>query len=398
MESAGLELIYGVGRFLAHPLPYILLLVMVFLGFRRVRRERKMFQLKFRPELADLWPALLPAIAAGLLLSIVVLFVGITVSPAFLWLISILTVVLLVGGPRFVSPANILGGAVLVGMALPYAADLLQLSLPPAWRFTEQPEVFISAVLLLGGMMIVEGLLVARAHRGASPLRMKSPRGKPIGGYEVKHLFPVPVFVFIPGGMIEPFGWWPVLPIGAEGLGIMLFPVAVGFSQKVYRMLPKQACNVQGARIIAAGLLVTGLSITAFYEPLFIVIAAVAAVVLRESVYAVEALREAKAAPLFSPRDQGLLVLGVLENSPAEKMDLKPGEIIVKANGFQTNAPADLYQGIQKNSAYCRLDVVGYDGEVRKAESALYADEHHEIGVLLLRERSTEIEVSAYPW
>ncbi len=43
----------------------------------------------------------------------------------------------------------------------------------------------------------------------------------------------------------------------------------------------------------------------------------------------------------------------------------------------------ELYEALQKSPAYCRLKVKNFEGELKLAESAIYADSPHEIGLVL---------------
>ncbi len=94
--------------------------------------------------------------------------------------------------------------------------------------------------------------------------------------------------------------------------------------------------------------------------------------------------------PYFSAQTEGCTVLGVLPNSPAEKMDIKIGETIVKVNGVKVNDETGFYHALQMNSAFCKLDVLNSDGEVRFAQGALYDGNHHQLGVLLVK---TDVEL-----
>ncbi len=46
-----------------------------------------------------------------------------------------------------------------------------------------------------------------------------------------------------------------------------------------------------------------------------------------------------------------------------------------------------VYEALQRNRAFCKLEVVNEHGEVRFVQGALYEDEHHELGLLFVKER-----------
>nr|WP_284730492.1 PDZ domain-containing protein [Bacillus sp. SM2101] len=88
----------------------------------------------------------------------------------------------------------------------------------------------------------------------------------------------------------------------------------------------------------------------------------------------------------FSQRDHGLVVLAIISQSPAEKMAIQVGEMITKVNGVTVRSVEEFYEAIQKNSAFCKLEVIDVNGQVRFTQRALYDGEHHELGILFVQD------------
>jgi S1-C subfamily serine protease len=88
----------------------------------------------------------------------------------------------------------------------------------------------------------------------------------------------------------------------------------------------------------------------------------------------------------FTPSTKGILILGVLPFTPAHKMGLKSGEIIRKTNGVEVNSEKEFYEALQRNRAFCKLEVYDVNGQVRFAQSSLYEGEHHELGLIFIDE------------
>lgn len=80
------------------------------------------------------------------------------------------------------------------------------------------------------------------------------------------------------------------------------------------------------------------------------------------------------------------MILGILLNSPASKMDLKVGEIISKVNGQSVRDEKGFYEALQRNRAHCKLDVLDVNGEVRFVQRALYEGDHYELGILFVQD------------
>lgn len=87
---------------------------------------------------------------------------------------------------------------------------------------------------------------------------------------------------------------------------------------------------------------------------------------------------------IFLKSKQGVKILGVIPQSPAEKMGLIKGEIISKINGTVVHKEEELYKALQKNRAYCKLEVIGNNGEMRFVQRALFEGEHYELGLLFV--------------
>lgn len=80
------------------------------------------------------------------------------------------------------------------------------------------------------------------------------------------------------------------------------------------------------------------------------------------------------------------MILGVVPESPADKMDLKVGEVITKVNSISVHDEIQLYRALQKNSAHCKIEVLDINGEVRFAQRALYEGDYHKLGILMIQD------------
>jgi hypothetical protein len=62
-------------------------------------------------------------------------------------------------------------------------------------------------------------------------------------------------------------------------------------------------------------------------------------------------------------------------------------------NGHAVKTVEEFYQFLQKNRAFCKLEVIGFNGEIRFVQRALYDGEHHELGILfVIDEKKWETE------
>ncbi|MFT4417020.1 PDZ domain-containing protein [Fredinandcohnia humi] len=385
VEAWLLEFLVGIGRLFLHPLFYLLIGFAVLFGFLRVKRERRAFHIRVYDIFHELRTLLPNGLVAGLLVSIVTIGAGVVIP--FGTIVLIVAVTILVSLPlkaRLLSPAYILGltffGTIFLstlsindGFMGSIVADLKATNLP-------------AVAILLGMLVLAEGILILkRGHIGTSPDLLKSKRGLPVGAQISQKLWMVPVFLLIPGDVLTTqYEWWPVFTVSGESYSLVLVPFGIGFYQKVTSMLPAKSIRVVGQRVIFLGVLVTGLAIASIWYPVTAIIAASFALVFRELISLQHRILDDSGSFFFSKRNQGLLVLGIIPKSPADKMQISVGETIAKVNGVQVKTVYEFYQALQKNRAFCKLDVLDVNNEVRYVQRALYDGEHHELGILFV--------------
>ncbi|NRD76663.1 PDZ domain-containing protein [Bacillus sp. BRMEA1] len=382
------ELLKGAGKIFLHPVLYYLVFLSGILGVLRVKRERRNFHIRAQDayfELRQLFPL---GILLGGGLSVVTIAAGITVPFAAILFIALLTILVsLSTNVRLMSPAYTVGAAF---FAIILFAEK-RWSIPFFGKAFQSigDKVYPSITVILGLLLIAEGILiVTNGRKGTSPKLVKSKRGQSVGAHEVKRLWMVPLFLLIPGTALHlPFEWWPVFHVGAKAYSLILVPFAIGFHQQMKGVLPKEAIERHGRKVIMLGVFITLISAAGYWYPLIAIIAAAFAILGREFLAFVTYWRDDSLPAYFSRRNQGLMIIGIIPGSPAEKMGLQVGEIIAKANGVAVKDEDLFYEALQKNRAHCKLDVLDTNGEVRFVQRALFEGDHHELGVLFVQDQ-----------
>jgi hypothetical protein len=388
-----IELLKGTGKLFLHPIFYYLIFLTGILGVSRVKRERKNFHTRTFDayyELRQLFPL---GLIIGLVLSIVTIAAGMTVPFAAILLIAGFTVLWsLTTNIRLMSPVYTVGAA-FFGMILIAEYNW---SIP---FFTESfqaidEKVYPTVVIILALLLIAEGVLIFKnGTRGTSPKLVKSRRGQSVGVHEVKRLWLLPMFLLIPGETLTlPFEWWPIFHIGAESYSPILVPFAVGFNQQIQGMLPKQSIHLHGRRVITLGVLVLLLSVIGYWYPLVSIIVAAFAIIGREMISLTQRLKDDNLPFYFSKKNNGLMIIGIIPESPADKMGLQVGELISKINGIKITDEQVFYEALQKNRAHCKLEVLDTNGEIRFVQRALYEGDHYELGILFVQEQRKFVE------
>ncbi|MGJ7911149.1 PDZ domain-containing protein [Neobacillus sp. LXY-1] len=382
------ELLKGTGKIFLHPVLYYLVFLAGILGVMRVKRERKNFHIRAEDAYYELRQLLPLGGVIGLILSIIIVGAGIVVPFAAILLIAGFTLLLSVTlNVRFLSPAYTIGAAFFA--VILFAQNHWSIPLfEKAFRSIDD-KVYPSIAVILGLLIVAEGILMLRnGSKGTSPKLAKSKRGKSIGVHEVKRVWLLPLFMLIPGSALQlPFDWWPVFHLGAKEYSLVLVPFAIGFSQQVKGMLPSEAIKLHARQVIVLGALVTLVSAAGYWVPITAIIAVAIALIGREFSTLIAYLKDENRPFYFSKKNHGVMIIGIIPESPAGKMGLQVGEIITKVNGVQVHDETTFYEALQKNRAHCKLDVHDTKGEIRFVQRALFEGDHHELGILFVQDK-----------
>ncbi len=80
-------------------------------------------------------------------------------------------------------------------------------------------------------------------------------------------------------------------------------------------------------------------------------------------------------------------------------MNLKPGGVITKINGVIPKSTEGFYGALQSKAtgAFCKLEALDTKGELRLAQTALYAGGHNELGIVFVeQDHKWDTEASLY--
>ncbi|WP_420976162.1 PDZ domain-containing protein [Bacillus vallismortis] len=381
----GFELLKSAGLFFLHPLFWFFIMISLAFGYVRIKRERRTFHTKIADIYDDLTFTYTKGLIPGLLLSVVLGVLGISIPLGVLAIIAVITAAAaLTLRANWMSAAYIVSVSMLIGFGLQ-----INQAEPFLERFPQGFAVVWPAMaVFLGLMVIIEGVVAYRsAHVRTSPALVVSSRGLPIGQQLANRIWLLPLFLLVPGNGLEShLSWWPVFTVPGGSFHFLWIPYFVGFGQRVQGSLPETSIRITAKRICILGLAVTALGAASLlWTPL--AGAAVITALLGRVFLSIKQRVNDNAAPFyFSKRDQGLMVLGIIPNTPAEDLELKIGEIITKVNGIPVKNVSDFYEALQHNRAYVKLEIIGLNGEIRFDQRASYEGEHHELGILFVKD------------
>ena len=166
--------------------------------------------------------------------------------------------------------------------------------------------------------------------------------------------------MFIPGMNFDSWQQW--LDPSQYLTHFMVVPLFVGAFCKIYKQQPKEALHLRQRQSYLTAFLAGLLAAVAYFVPVvgFYGIAGLLLILVAQAFSCLKADHDAKR--------------WYVETSEG---------VILECNGIKVATGDELYEALQKSPAYCRLKVKNFEGELKLAESAIYADSPHEIGLVL---------------
>jgi S1-C subfamily serine protease len=135
---------------------------------------------------------------------------------------------------------------------------------------------------------------------------------------------------------------------------------------------------------------ITVLAAAGYWYPPLAIITVVLAILGREFLHHSQKAMDQKLPFYFSKSKLGVQILGVIPQSPADKMGLQKGEVISKINGVVVREEEELYRALQINRAHCKLEVIDNNEQIRFVQRALFDGEHYELGLLFVDDQLKE--------
>ncbi|WP_243014470.1 PDZ domain-containing protein [Brevibacillus borstelensis] len=398
LQGDVLSVLAGFGGFLFNPVFYVFLLF-IYLHYRRqMLLERQLFAVRIQFPLQQTIRSLGMGIVGGLLISLLAAVLGVAVQIQDLWLLWGFAAVLALIRLRFLCFAY---GAGLLTLFHAVAKVFPDVSSVPGigllWGMLVQAKP-VPLLALVAIMHLIEAFLV-RWNRGrdASPLFVEGQRGRIVGAYLLHSFWVTPLALFVPveagsfSGSLYP--GWPFFAPGAASFALLLLPSVTGFSALTQTETPAQRAGQISRQLALYAVVLLGLTaLAALWMPL-ILLAAVFALIGHEGLFWLSQWQERQKAPYFIQSTRGIKVMAVLPGTPAEEIGIRPGEIIVKVNGVSVRNKEDLYPALQVNPAFCKMEVLTLDGEVKFVQCAVYSGNHHQLGIIVVPDANTRVFV-----
>lgn len=382
------------GNLLLDEFFWIIILVLIAIYRKNAGIETRMLGTSY-PIFYKVSSSVLVGLAGGLLGSLIVILVGISIvdytsvgegslteAITYIWIIAILLAMI---NPRY--------------LCFSYAGGLVALS-NLIFGF---PSVNVPGLLaLIGVLHLVESFLIwLDGYTYSVPLFLKRRKGDTVGGYFMNKVWPIPLVVFAVmfggeggrislAGMIDMPSWWPFLKHSAAG-GIrdlvyipLVVPVVLGYGDMAITKMPDRKCRSSAARLAGYSLVLITLSIIASKLRIFAYAAAVFAPLAHEMLIIYGAKEEEEGEPYFASKETGVKVLYVQKDSIADKMNIRPGDTILRINGISVYSEKHLTELLSSYPTFIWLDIKKPAGSVVTVEHMNYRTGIGSLGALIV--------------
>jgi hypothetical protein len=393
-----LSIAYGLAGIFLNPILY-LFLFFIYLHYRRqMNLERQLFAVRIQSPLLQTIRSVGMGVTAGFLISLLAGALGVVVQVQDLWLLWGLAILMALIRLRFLCFAyaaamlSILNG---IAQLIPTWSSVPGIG--PVWEMIGQAKP-LPLLALVAIMHLMEAVLVRwNGGKDASPLFVEGKRGRIVGAYLLHSFWLTPLVMFVQldngamSGSLYP--GWPFFSPEATTFGLMLLPTVTGFSDMTQTMTPRQKSTQIARNLAGYAIILLALTVLAVLVPPLLIIAALFALIGHEGLFFKSQIQERQSSPYFIQSSRGVKVMGVMPGTRAEEIGIVPGEIIVKVNGINVRNKEDLYPALQANSAFCKMEVLTHGGELKFVQCAVYAGNHHQLGIIVVPDANTSVYV-----
>lgn len=361
--------------------PYLvtLLIILAFILYRKNKKTTIMQKMILGERINSPFELTISQIVMGILAgtvaSIIMSYMGVAFDEnSAVDLIFLVSVVFMFFNPRFICFAY-------SGAALGIISMLLSI-IAVAFK---QPNLdvlkidVVSLMTMVAVLHFVEGILVMiDGGTGYIPV-FTSRDDKIIGGFALQRYWAFPIAIFFMIHNTSTIGsswqvplpnWWPLVKgsiptniLRDAVVALVPFYGMVGYNSVTFTKDRKEKAVVSGALIIVYSLALFGLaqlSVVNIYLKFFVLIFAAAA---HEAMIAFQRYLEMKGTPKYISSDEGIMVLDVAPNSPANEMGIRSGDLLVEVNNAKIENEERIAETIRECSNFIWFKVKKVTGK-----------------------------------
>lgn len=337
---------------LAFPFFWIIVALVAYQYRRVAETERRIYGVNKNQVFRHVLISVGYGLFGGLLASLIMAFLGASLSGTGIYWLLPLALLLMAINPRL--------------MCFSYAGGLVSVSfLLFGW-----PKVHVPSLMALVAVLhVTESVLIfLRGASCATPLVIRAPGGgRTRPGFALQAFWPLPLLLLFvvtlpPGasreGLMEMPSWWPLVApppdVAAQPEAVFtLFPVAavLGYSDLATRFKPADKARRSALALLAYSVILAILSVAASrYSPL-VWLAALWGPLGHEAVIRLGSRGEFRAAPALERAPDGLTVMDTLPGGGALRAGLRPGDVLLEVAGVPTADAATVAEVLAQASS-----------------------------------------------
>ena len=342
-----------------------IVVLLVYLQYRRAARmEQKLFGRIINPVGRQVLVSTGLGVIGGLLASLIMLLLGLSLTQIgllFIWPVALL---LLLIHPRYLCFAYAGGVVGVLFLALRYILLPLFPALAEYAIVASMMEIHIPALLALVGLLhLIESLLIRLGgQRGSSPLYFKRADGEVVGAFSLQRFWPIPLAALIATMVLETEiqgvsmpEWWPLLKPVLElepghTLQYLAFPAmaALGYSDLVFSTSPREKSTSTACFLSLYSIILIGLALASEFCSLLMPLGVLFAPLGHEAViYYGNRLEQSRPARYRSSAE-GVPLMMVIPQSAASRAGLRTGDLVRRVNGVPVESDLDFLMRLEE--------------------------------------------------
>ncbi|MFT9097217.1 PDZ domain-containing protein [Liquorilactobacillus sp.] len=361
-------------------------LMVIFLGYlRRIKNERKYFRTAINNDFFEGRYYIKNAFKLGLLSSSITILLGLELTKQWIFIymgVAVIGIVLSLYIDLNTVLLLLFTGSTIGISSLQLLSN--KLTIPASLKFLDGIKPGVAFAIL--SIFYLTKLIMLRSYKQGffQPKVYNGKRGRRLIRYSLKDQTVLPLIVLVPGDLIHSvISFWPVFNVGGQSFTLFVLPLWISWTLRLWRN--KVESELQGAKVNTREELVIAVvgTVLGFLVPvtgIFVFVILLLLVTLR---FVQRYARMKRRGKWYAETHDGIRVVAIQPETPAAKMNLEIGDVIITCNGISVTTESEFYEALQKNSAYCKLKVRTYEGQLKLTESAIFANSPHEIGVIL---------------
>ncbi|KRL21214.1 PDZ domain-containing protein [Lentilactobacillus kisonensis] len=350
---------------------------------RRVKQERKLFSSAIYEDFYEGRHFVRSALVFGILASIGLGWF-LSVSAAWVMLYEVAMLISLVVLPGQFLSVSLVSLVSLMILAVPNISDSLQVN---HWLgrlgLSDKTVNPLSYLVLVTMVIFLSGIFIRmNAGKFNSPMIARNTRNTKVAVYRFNELTIFPLVMFVPGDWFSShLSFIPFLQVNGHSYAILAVPILIGLKLTVKKNNPPVFFTKLSKKILYLALFGALLVIGGGFYRLIITPAVAILLIGYYLIIGTAKHQDNQVDFEYSEVMDGIRVIGIQPETPAAKMDLDIGDVILTVNNIAVANEDEFYRALSTNSTYCRFKVRDRNDQLKITESAIFKNSPHEIGV-----------------